>query len=68
MALAYASRYPARATVLVLRGIFLGSDDELRALPQAQWVAVETGGHNALAADMAAACIAALERVAARMG
>lgn len=38
-----------------------------RALPQAQWVAVETGGHNALAADMAAACIAALERLAARV-
>jgi hypothetical protein len=31
-------------------------------------VAVETGGHNALAAEMAAACIAALERVAARIG
>lgn len=36
------------------------------ALPQAQWLAVETGGHNALAADMAAACIAALDCVAKR--
>lgn len=39
-----------------------------RALPQAEWVAVPTGGHNALAADMAAACIAALGRVAERAG
>ncbi|HJW56916.1 MAG TPA: prolyl aminopeptidase [Burkholderiaceae bacterium] len=37
-----------------------------RALPQAKWMAVETGGHNALAADMAAACIAALDYVARR--
>jgi proline iminopeptidase len=39
-----------------------------RALPQAEIVAVPTGGHSALAADMAAACIAALGRVAERAG
>lgn len=36
-----------------------------RALSQATWLAVENGGHNALAADMATACIAALNTVAA---
>lgn len=39
-----------------------------RALPQAEWLAVEAGGHNALAADMAAACIVALDWVAERSG
>lgn len=38
-----------------------------RALPQAKWTEVETGGHNALAADMAAACIAALDYVAGQV-
>lgn len=33
------------------------------ALPHAHWLAVEHGGHNALAPDMAAACIAALGHV-----
>ncbi|HJV52465.1 MAG TPA: prolyl aminopeptidase [Noviherbaspirillum sp.] len=35
-----------------------------QALPQADMIEVASGGHNALAPDMAAACIAALERVA----
>lgn len=35
-----------------------------RALPHAQWVTVDNGGHNALAPDMAAACIAALDHIA----
>jgi proline iminopeptidase len=39
-----------------------------RMLPQAEMMALPTGGHNALAADMAAACIAALGRVAERAG
>lgn len=39
-----------------------------RVLPQAEWVDVEDGGHNALAPDMAAACVAALARVATRAG
>lgn len=39
-----------------------------RALPQAELFEVESGGHNALAPDMATACIAALGRVAQRAG
>lgn len=39
-----------------------------RALPQAKWLAVEAGGHSALAGDMAAACVAALDRVAGCAG
>ncbi len=37
-----------------------------RALPHAEWIAVEAGRHNAFAADMAAACIMAIDRIAAR--
>ncbi|WP_052452138.1 prolyl aminopeptidase [Noviherbaspirillum autotrophicum] len=39
-----------------------------RALPQAELIEVENGGHNALAPEMAAACIASLERLAGRAG
>ncbi|HJW57473.1 MAG TPA: prolyl aminopeptidase [Burkholderiaceae bacterium] len=39
-----------------------------RALPQAELINVENGGHNALASDMAAACMAALERLAGLAG
>lgn len=35
-----------------------------RALPHAEWIAVEAGRHNAFAADMAAACMAAIDRIA----
>lgn len=38
-----------------------------RALPQSELREVENGGHNALADEMAAACIAALDHVATRM-
>lgn len=38
-----------------------------RALPQSELWEVENGGHNALANEMAAACIAALDHVATRM-
>lgn len=37
-----------------------------RALPHAEWMAVEAGRHNVFAADMAAACIRALDRIATR--
>lgn len=37
-----------------------------RALPHAEWIAVEAGRHNVFAADMAAACISAMDRIAAR--
>lgn len=39
-----------------------------RAWPEAEWVGVEGGGHGALEPAMAAACIAALGRVAGRCG
>ena len=55
--------------------IVQGSDDPVcpprtaerlhRAWPEAQWQLVAGGRHGALAPDMAAACIAALERLAA---
>lgn len=38
-----------------------------RALPQSELWEVESGGHNALAAAMASACIAALDHVTARI-
>ena len=37
-----------------------------RAWPEAEWLPVAGGGHNALAPEMAAACMAALDRVARR--